>query len=229
MVSMRGAICFLHFFADIPRLPVWNAFWLPPLLVIGKHCVNVCKEIRQRAIGYLQRLLLSPQLISADDEVIPAIFLRILFPVIDELLKPQVYERDPAGIEEMRLRSSTLLCKVFLQYLPRLATNQQAVITVLQRVIDLLERFMRTAHKEQMLEAIPESLKNVVLVMHSSGLLQRPSTPDGRSEMEKAIWTATSERIERFLPGFMDDVIPAAPTPQAATADEQAKESTQEA
>lgn len=207
----------------------WNAFWLPPLLVIGKHCVNVCKEIRQRAIGYLQRLLLSPQLISAGDEVIPAIFLRILFPVIDELLKPQVYERDPAGIEEMRLRSSTLLCKVFLQYLPRLATNQQAVITVLQRVIDLLERFMRTAHKEQMLEAIPESLKNVVLVMHSSGLLQRPSTLDGRSDMEKAIWTAASERIERFLPGFMDDVIPAAPTPQAATVDEQAKESTPEA
>lgn len=243
LYDMRTAIAALVESSSLEEMDAWNTFWLPPLLVIGKHCVNACKEIRQRAVGYLQRLLLSPQLII-NDAAIPAIFVRILFPIIEELLKAQVYERDPTGVEETRLRASTLLCKVFLQYLPRLAKDQTAIINIMLRVIDLLERFMRTTRKEQMvradsslswgrsrhapllihppsssssfqLEAVPESLKNVILVMHSSGLLQRASTPDTRSELEVALWFAANDRINKFLPGFMDEVIPPVSSPPA--------------
>lgn len=90
-------------------------------------------------------------------------FDRVLFPVLEELLKPQVYERDPGGFGETRLRAATLLCKVFLQYVVRLVEpgGQQAagagdgasgeatvgvkgqVEGVFVRVLEKLERFMR--------------------------------------------------------------------------------------
>ena len=66
-------------------------------------------------------------------------------------------------------------------------------------------------------EAVPESLKNVVLVMNATGLLVPPSSPeDDRDERQVALWAATHERIERFLPGFLDEIIPA-PPPKSAS------------
>jgi brefeldin A-resistance guanine nucleotide exchange factor 1 len=66
-------------------------------------------------------------------------------------------------------------------------------------------------------EAIPESLKNVVLVMQAADILVPPTQePDQRSERQQALWAASQERIERFLPGFLDAVI-AAPQYAATT------------
>jgi brefeldin A-resistance guanine nucleotide exchange factor 1 len=70
------------------------------------------------------------------------IFDRVLFPVMDELLKPQVYERDPQGMAETRLKAATILCKIFLQYVVRLVESD-AVVGLFVRVLDKLERFMR--------------------------------------------------------------------------------------
>lgn len=106
--------------------------------------MNGCTDIRQRAVSFLQRLLLSPQLLSGDQSILPTIFDRVLFPVLDELLKSQVYERDPSGMAETRLRAATLLCKVFLQYVVRLVEiDNGAVGGLFVRVLDKLERFMR--------------------------------------------------------------------------------------
>jgi brefeldin A-resistance guanine nucleotide exchange factor 1 len=60
-----------------------------------------------------------------------------------------VYERDPSGMGETRLKSATLLCKVFLQFVVRLAEGGEGekegevVGGVFVRVLDKLERFMR--------------------------------------------------------------------------------------
>ena len=133
------------------------AFWLPPLLVIGKQCVNVHREIRQRAITYLQRLLLSPQLLASDESILPIVFDRVLFPVLDELLKPQVYERDPGAMAETRLRAATLLCKVFLQYVVRLVEKEWGHVGALfVRVLDKLERFMR-GEREMLVSLSPSN------------------------------------------------------------------------
>lgn len=187
------------------------AFWLPPLLVIGKQCVNGYREIRQRAISYLQRLLLSPQLLSADENTLPIIFDRVLFPVLDELLKPSSYDRDPAAAVEMRLRAATLLCKVFLQHVVALTETSAVVGVQFVRVLDKLERFMRG--DRDMLNEVSESLKNVVLVMHSSGLVIAPSEPDTRTPEQRELWAAAAPRIERMVPGFLGEAL--APPPPA--------------
>ena len=66
-------------------------------------------------------------------------------------------------------------------------------------------------------EAVPESLKNLLLVLHSSNILLPPTgtNPDPRSEAERAFWETTYERLERFLPTFLDGLFvpPAPPAP----------------
>jgi len=69
-------------------------------------------------------------------------------------------------------------------------------------------------------EAIPESLKNIVLVMASAGYLVPPSgsstpTPAAagdsgsrRTPLQRRLWEVTWARMERFLPGLLEAAFP---------------------
>ncbi|CDO70750.1 hypothetical protein BN946_scf184798.g65 [Trametes cinnabarina] len=228
--------------AGLPKNQIWRQFGLPLLSSLAHQASNTSREIRQAAIVHLQRILLGPHLPIDDDNhgQIEEIFNRVIFPLLDELLKPQTLLRDPLGFPETRLRASALLCKAFMQFEAR--EGQQADIRVLWiQVLDLLDRLMHVDRRDQLVsipplgiafryepdaddmrigqyEAVPESLKNVLLVMNAAGLLVPPTTPeDTRDERQVSLWAATHERIERFLPGFLDELIPT-PPPQPAGA-----------
>jgi brefeldin A-resistance guanine nucleotide exchange factor 1 len=56
---------------------------------------------------------------------------------------------------------------------------------------------------------VPESLKNVVLVMHSAGMLIPPGDGVTRSTGQAELWDKANERISKFLgPEFMASVVP---------------------
>lgn len=63
-------------------------------------------------------------------------------------------------------------------------------------------------------EAVPESLKNVLLVMHASGFLVPPH--QARSEEQGSLWDATFDRLDIFLPSLRQEVFPA-PVSQRAS------------
>ena len=50
-------------------------------------------------------------------------------------------------------------------------------------------------------EAIPESLKNMLLVMHTAGILRRSDVMEPTQ-----LWKMTWERIDIFLPNLREDV-----------------------
>ena len=56
-------------------------------------------------------------------------------------------------------------------------------------------------------EAIPESLKNVLLVMADGGYLVPPSQDPSKEQM----WTETKKRLERFLPDLFQEIFAQAP------------------
>lgn len=70
-------------------------------------------------------------------------------------------------------------------------------------------------------EAVPESLKNLLLVLHSSSILLPPVSPDPRTESQKAFWNTTYERIERFLPTFLEGLFPPPPPPPPPVIEEE--------
>ncbi|EJF65717.1 Sec7-domain-containing protein [Dichomitus squalens LYAD-421 SS1] len=203
--------------SGLQRTLIWRQFSLPVLSSLARQSSNTSREIRHTALVHLQRILLGPHLPldEGNHNQIEEVFNRVIFPLLDELLKQQVFMRDPMGMPETRLRASALLCKAFMQFEAR--EGQTADIRVLWiQVLDLLDRLMHVDRRDQLYEAVPESLKNVLLVMNATGLLVPPSTPeDDRGERQVALWAATHERVERFLPGFLDEIVPA-PPPKSA-------------
>ncbi|KII88730.1 hypothetical protein PLICRDRAFT_41948 [Plicaturopsis crispa FD-325 SS-3] len=211
--------------SSLSRGQAWRQLCLPLLSSLGRQSTNAAREIRHSAISQLQRILLGPHIMFDEDDhsQVDEIFNRVIFPLLDELLKPQVHHRDPQGMPETRLRAQALLCKAFMHYEVRDSSSKPDIRILWIQILDLLDRLMNLDKRDQLYEAIPESLKNVVLVMNASDILvPPPSGDDQRSEQQKTLWSATQERIERFLPGFLADVIsipeqePAAPAAPAA-------------
>lgn len=192
---------------------VWHQYSLPLALSLGKQSTNPSRLVRHTAISQLQRLLLGPRFVYDENDhgQVEEIFNSIIFPLVNELLKPQVQQFDPQGILETRLRSSALLCKAFMHFEVRENRTKSDIRILWIEILDLLDRLINAGKTEQLYEAVSESLKNVVLVMNAANILVPPSQEDQRDEHQRTLWTATQARLERFLPGFLTEVIP---TPQ---------------
>ncbi|KAJ8699472.1 GDP/GTP exchange factor for ARF [Pleurotus ostreatus] len=196
---------------DIPQAQVWRQHCLPLLSSLSRQSANAAREVRYSALSQLQRLLLGPHLVleKADAAQVEEIFNRVLFPLLDDLVKPQVNQRDPQGMPESRLRASAFLCKAFMHFEVRESQANTDIRIVWIQVLDLLDRLMNVDKGDHLNEAVPESLKNVLLVMNAASLLiPPPPGEDYRTERQRTVWTSTHERMERFLPGFLAEIIP---------------------
>ncbi|KAF8636714.1 hypothetical protein AX17_003517 [Amanita inopinata Kibby_2008] len=202
----------------IPGQQSWKQLHLPLLASLGRQSANAAREVRHNAITHLQRILLGPRIIVSENEhgQVEDVFNRVIFPLIDELLKPQVVQRDAQGMPETRLRASALLCKAFMHLEVHENQAKYDLRLLWIQILDLLDRLMNIDKNDQLYEAIPESLKNVVLVMHAANILVPPATSgeDTRDERQRTLWAATHERVERFLPGFLSEVIPPLASPE---------------
>ncbi|PPQ64019.1 hypothetical protein CVT24_009393 [Panaeolus cyanescens] len=197
--------------AEVREGVAWKQMFLPLLGALGRHSLNASREIRHNAISHLQRVLLGSQLLhEAEQSKVEEVFNRVIFPLVDELLKPQAISRDPQGMSETRLRGAALLCKVFMHLELRESRVGTDFRLLWIQVLDLLDRLMNVKRGDQLYEAVPESLKNVLLVMNTVGILSPPGTKE-RTDLQKTLWANTSERLERFLPGFLTSVIPLPP------------------
>ncbi|TFK25038.1 Sec7 domain-containing protein [Coprinopsis marcescibilis] len=189
----------------------WKQFTLPLLGSLAKQSVNASREIRHVAISQLQRILLGPSLGSeyGEQTQVEDVFNRVLFPLIDDMLKPQILQRDPQGMAETRLRASALLCKSFIHLEVREDRIRTDFRLLWIQILDLLDRLMSVGRGDQLYEAVPESLKNVLLLMNAVGILV-PPVPEGepQDELRRTLWTTTHERMERFLPGFLASIVP---------------------
>ncbi|EAW13056.1 Sec7 domain-containing protein [Aspergillus clavatus NRRL 1] len=181
----------------------WSAYWSPVFQSLSAQCINPCRDIRHHAISTLQRCLLSVDISSTDDKEWIAIFDQVLFPLILLLLKPEVYHSDPRGMSETRMQAATLVCKIFLRYLDQLP-NRDGMLDLWLKILDILDRMMNSGQGDSLEEAIPESLKNILLVMADGGYLVPPSQDPSKEH----IWLETKKRLDRFLPDLFKDIFP---------------------
>merc|ERR1712241_753743 len=110
---------------------------------------------------------------------------------------------DRQGRDETKLRASMMLSKVFLQHLTSLASLPTFTALWLT-ILDLVGQFCASASTDILSDALPESLKNMLLVMDTSGRdlffteLGQP-TP---------LWGLTWGKIDSFLPKPRDELFP---------------------
>jgi hypothetical protein len=171
---------------------IWTLGWKPLLKAIVILCSDSRKQIRTTAIAYLQRALLVHDLQQLSPAEWCSCFSDVLFPLMTKLLEP-INPLDPQGMEETRMRAATLLCKVFLQHLTPLM-GLEGFTTLWMEILSFMEKYLKCDQKSELLtEAIPESLKNLLLVMDTAGVFH---TPDGYTKL----WALTWEKIDSFLP-----------------------------
>ncbi len=140
----------------------WRQFCLPLLTSLARQSWNTSREIRHTAIVHLQRIILGPHLLlnQEDQSQVEELFNRVLFHLLDELVKPQVFLRDPMGMSETRLRASALLCKAFMHLEAREGQNADIRVLWIQ-VLDLLDRYMNIDRRDQLVRCI-----SLVITMH---------------------------------------------------------------
>lgn len=140
------------------------------LSAYSQQSVNGCREIRQTALASLQRTLIAYEVLSNAEIDLIMIFERLIFPMLDELLKPQVFRRDPEGMGETRLRASTLLCKIFLHYLIQLSERQgiAGMTELWMKILGYLDRFMHSGRRDQMVSNEMRALTDLVSLVLTS-------------------------------------------------------------
>ncbi|KAH9048480.1 Sec7-like domain is implicated in guanine nucleotide exchange function [Lactarius hengduanensis] len=184
---------------------------LPVLISLSRHATSASPEIRYSALSSLSRALLGP-LVAVPPADVAEVFQRVLYPLLEALIAAP----SDAEMTESRLRASALLCKAFMRFDMNDNVTGQNVTERWVQVLDYLDQLMLTDRSDQLSEAVPESLKNVILVMQSAGLLVPPTVDERgnpRDEPNRLLWQITHDKIEQFMPGFMGSVIPPAPAP----------------
>merc|ERR1719189_1422325 len=186
-------------FVNTSRL--WSDAWCPLLQGMARLCCDRRSHIRTSALTSLQRALLFHDLQTLSSSEWEAAFTHVLFPMLDQLLIPsQPGER--TAMEETRTRAATLLGKVYLQHLTPL-TTLQTFTSLWLTILDFMERFIKAASSDLLADAIPESLKNMLLVMNTvEGLFHE----DQRKTKTTQIWELTWEKLATFLPNLMTDL-----------------------
>ncbi|CAH1795725.1 unnamed protein product, partial [Owenia fusiformis] len=180
---------------DAGTSALWVKCWCPLLQCIARLCCDTRRQVRSQALTYLQRALLVHDLQTLSAVEWEACFNKVLFPLLHKLLGT-INPQDPNGIEETRMRASTLLCKVFLQHLsPLLSLSTFTALWL--TILDFMDKYMHADRSDLLCEAIPESLKNMLLVMHTAGILEGE---------ESQLWKLTWDRIDSFLPQLREEV-----------------------
>ncbi|KAI5296095.1 GDP/GTP exchange factor for ARF [Ascosphaera acerosa] len=201
--TLSGHVATLISQSYLEQDEAWAAYWSPMFSSLTTQCLNPSRQIRHHALTILQRALLSSDIATSDHKEWASIFNEVLFPLVERLLKPEVYRCDPVGMAQTRVQAAMLLCKVFLHYLVLLSEWDQMTQLWL-RILDLLDRMMNSGQDQSLAEAIPESLKNILLVMASGGYIRRPRDDPSKEQL----WTETQKRLGRFLPSLFEEVLP---------------------
>lgn len=91
--------------------------------------------------------------------------LQVIFPLLFDLLTETPSIIEPSLLDESRIRTATIMSKVFLHHLTPLISLPSFSELWLE-ILDYLEKFIKVG-SDMLHEAMLEGLKNMLLVMHS--------------------------------------------------------------
>lgn len=179
--------------ASASLMSLWSQALCPLLQGIARYCCDSRTTVRNMAMTYLQRALLNHDLQALSAGEWESCFNKVLFPLLAKLLQP-LPGSSAAAIEETRVRAATLVQKVYLRHLTPLLTLPTFTALWLT-ILDFMDKYLNTHRSDHLSDAIPEILKNMLLVMETTQVFH---TADGFTRL----WTITWDRIDAFLPDF---------------------------
>uniref|UniRef100_A0A915PSH7 Telomere-associated protein Rif1 N-terminal domain-containing protein n=1 Tax=Setaria digitata TaxID=48799 RepID=A0A915PSH7_9BILA len=183
--------------SSLPAL--WNHCWRPLLQCIARLCCDCRRQVRTQALNFLVRAFLIPEMQEMSGKQWEECFGEVLFPLLQKLLE-NLSPMDPIGMEETRVRAMQLISKTLLNHLMPLSLLG-SFSSLWLRLLDYMNQYLHADRSDLLSEAIPESLKNMVLVMDNTQMFN--TIPD--------LYDMTVARIGTFLPGLLAEVMPGPP------------------
>ncbi|MFH4973909.1 hypothetical protein AB6A40_000618 [Gnathostoma spinigerum] len=184
---------------DASAVAMWVQAWRPLLQCITRLCCDCRRKIRMQALNYLVRSFLIPDMHSMEAHEWENCFGEVLFPLIQKLLE-NLSPMDPLGMEETRVRAMQLLSKILLNHLTPLG-SLPSFSALWIRLLDFMDRYLHTDRSDLLSEAVPESLKNMILVLDNTGMFR--TVPD--------LYEITTTKVGAFLPALLEEVMPSPP------------------
>lgn len=182
---------------------LWAQGWCPLLQGIARLAMDRRREVRTYAISCLQqRALLVHDLQTLSGAEWASCFQHVLFPLLNELLpeSSSVAYIDAVLLEESRIRTATIMSKVFLHHLTPLIELGTAFNDLWIDILNYIDKFMKVG-SDMLSEQMQEILKNMLLVMHSVRVFHND---DG--SLREELWQLTWERIGEFLPNLKEEL-----------------------
>ncbi|CAL5048308.1 unnamed protein product [Urochloa decumbens] len=179
--------------------------WLRLVQALRKVCTDQREEVRNHALLSLHRCLVIDEISVSSSTWLMSF--DIIFQLLDELLEitQNHSSKDFRNMEMSFLHAVKLLCKVFLQSLKDLSA-QSSFGKLWSEVLVMVEKFMkvklRGRRPEKLQEAIPELVKNMLMVMKASGILSKTKTG------ENSLWEATWLQVNNISPVLQLEVFP---------------------
>ena len=186
---------------SLPKnFPIWSSCWLSLLQAIGCLCCDHRRDVRMDALGRLQRCLLTHEMLCLTSPEWEECFNVVFLPILHQLLE-DINPNDPSGVEETRMRAANTLSKVFLQRLNTLL-GLENFLDLWVDILKCMKRYLHADNSELLAEAIPESLKNILLVMQTARLF----------EYQSQFTIVTWKTLEDFLPNLQSEILSNSPS-----------------
>uniref|UniRef100_A0AC35TM01 SEC7 domain-containing protein n=1 Tax=Rhabditophanes sp. KR3021 TaxID=114890 RepID=A0AC35TM01_9BILA len=174
---------------------LWLCCWCPLLQAIARICCDCRRQVRTQALNTLVRAFLIPELGKMSSDEWESCFGDVLFPLLTKLLN-NIFPMDPIGMEETRVRAIQLVCKILLNHLTSLQTLQSFPILWV-KLLGFMKLYLQTERSDLLAEAVPESLKNMILVLDNTGLF----------DIHTGLYEVTKTNIEAFLPTLASEIM----------------------
>lgn len=201
-----------------------NDHWLHSLSGFCGLCVDRRPLVRRKAIECLQSALLSSGVVMKQCRPWKGCFEKLLIPLLEHLAKypPEklVAEGRPGsatptqdGWFDIRDRGQTLVFQTFLHNLDTLATLPDFNVFWLW-FVGSMERHMKD--KQGVSDHFSESLKNLILVMHSAGTFELASKRSGQ-DLWALTWAVLNRpEMKEQLTQSLQERVPVSPPPSLA-------------
>ncbi|KFD71266.1 hypothetical protein M514_04892 [Trichuris suis] len=161
------------------KADIWGRVW-QPLLQMARLCFDRRKVVRSTAVTLLQRSLLIPELRRLNGADWEKCFYNVFFPLLNALLEDAASEDSTYGSDETRVRALTMTGKVFLQHL-MLLSALPSFVNLWMDILSFMERYLHLESSD-LSESVPESVKNMLLVMDTADLFYSVPTLLERTE-----------------------------------------------
>jgi len=194
---------------------LWHACWRPLLSAFCTLCLQLPYPNCSYALHVLQQLMLSPALPRSEKDAGPgeskedvaAFWQRCIDDVMVPFMKHLAQKQwdpsiHPRFAVQFRQRALNLMVKVFLQRLTVLLDVKEFHVTLVG-VIDTIQQYILLGKGTTLGEMALEALKNLLLVMHSTGAFSPETNPTGR-ELCNLAWA----HIEPVCPGLRETLFP---------------------